>query len=102
MARERDGDRVRQIEDHVVGRPGQPDDDVVLGGREGVAVGTRERVLNPVTPGGAASGAIAAHSSGRKPATRLTPPIVVLGSRSPATRATVEAASAVGSTSNSR
>src|SRR4249920_2758950 len=58
--------------------------------------------LNPVSPFGAAAGATIAHSSGRKPATSLTPPIVVRGSRSPATSATVDDASAESSRSNSR
>src|SRR6058998_1292170 len=49
--------------------------------------------LKPLRPGGEASGATVAHSSGRNPATRLTPPIVVRGSRSEATRATAEAGS---------
>ena len=51
---------------------------------------------NPTTPTGAASGATTAHSSGRKPATRLTPPIVVRGSRRRATLTTTSSASADG------
>ena len=44
--------------------------------------------LKPTTPAGASSGATFRHSSGRNPATRLTPPIVVRGSRSDETAAT--------------
>ena len=39
-------------------------------------------------PAGASSGTTSRHSSGRKPATRFTPPIVVLGSRSAAIAST--------------
>ena len=67
-----------------------------------VAVGPTSGSLKPVTPVGAASGATPAQSSGRKPATRLTPPIVVRGSRSDATRATAAAGSTPVTRSNSR
>ncbi len=61
---------------------------------------TADRKL--VTPAGASPGATLAHSSGRKPTTRLTPPIVVRGSRNPATAPTSTAGAAPGARSSSR
>src|SRR6185437_13828277 len=58
--------------------------------------------LKPVTPGGVADGATDAQSSGRNPATRLTPPIVVRGSRSDATRWTADPGDIPAATSSSR
>src|SRR5579875_459755 len=42
------------------------------------------RSLNPCSPEGMSSGATLLHNSGRNPETRLTPPIVVRGSRNEA------------------
>ena len=76
------GDRAREVEQQVVGGAGKPDHDVMLGGRQGVAVPADHRLVEAVDVGGHRVGRDAAHSSGRKPVTRLTPPIVVRGSRS--------------------
>src|SRR5882724_11888256 len=57
---------------------------------------------NPTTPAGASSGATSLQSSGLNPATRLTPPIVVRGSRSDAIAATTSAPVPPAETSNSR
>ena len=51
LSRELPDDGAREVEDDVVGGAGQPDDDVVLGGREGVAVRADERLVEPRDPG---------------------------------------------------
>ena len=61
---------------------------------------TGERKL--VTPVGESSAATLVQSSGRNPTTRFTPPIVVRGSRSPATAPTSTAGAAPGTRSSSR
>src|SRR5262245_43908757 len=58
--------------------------------------------LNPSRPAGASSGMTSRHSSGRNPATRLTPPIVVRGSRRDATAVTSRRAFSRLFASNSR
>ena len=83
-------------------RAGQPDDDVVLRRRERVAVLADDRRLEVPDAGGVMAGAMSRHSSGRKPATRLTPPMVVRGSRRPATWRTAVSAVDGSRTSNSR
>src|SRR5262249_10943835 len=57
---------------------------------------------NPTTPGGASRGIALRHSSGLNPATRLTPPIVVLGSRSDEMQATSSRPSCPAARSTSR
>ena len=47
MPGQRDEDAARQVEDDVVGRAGEPDDDVVLRRRQLVAVGPADRLVEP-------------------------------------------------------
>src|SRR5262245_11369944 len=56
----------------------------------------------PVSSADASSGSASRQSSGLKPATSLTPPIVVRGSRSDATAGTTSAAGRPSTASNSR
>jgi hypothetical protein len=58
--------------------------------------------LKPSSPGSASSGTTDRHSSGRNPATRFTPPIVVRGSRSEETAVTTSRRALSPTTSNSR
>jgi hypothetical protein len=54
----------------------------VLGGRHHVAVGTEDVFVEAAEPGRQLATGDLRQSSGLNPTTRLTPPIVVLGSRS--------------------
>ena len=91
------------VEDDVVGAPREPEHGVVLGGRHHEAVDCRRgRRRSPSSSAGASAGAASRHSSGLKPATRLTPPIVVRGSRNEATARTRSVPARPPEASNSR
>ena len=80
--RERRDRRPRRVEDHVVGAAGSHSTaSCCVAGIAKPSAPTR-RALKPSSPGGVSRGAASRQSSGRNPATRLTPPIVVRGSRS--------------------
>ena len=73
--------RARHIEQNVISTARQPHQRIML--RAGITNPSVPLIslLNPSTPGGASSGTISRHSSGRNPITKFTPPVVVRGSR---------------------
>ncbi len=99
---ERDDRAPPDVEHNVVRAPREPEHSIVLGRRHREAVHTDDVLVEAGEAGGRIGRHELAPQLGPEAATKFTPPMVVLGSRSDEIAATRSRVAAPGSASNSR